>query len=278
MTRRYYSTRTGKNPNGTNIDLSMLRILIYSVYSRLNDAGFFQEHFGYYCVDQGEVPGKLGADPGAVMLFKLRKQHLWPFPEKFNEFSEEDLFDIIEFLFDHCSKPVDGHHHSYSQCGWHYHTFDKASGQTEFANRVSELLSSYKDGYELSPAGEILELAAAGTDSLLTADLPVSDANIKSRVDSAISKFRRYKSTADERRDAVRDLAGVLEYLRPQLKLVLDRQDEADLFNIANNFDIRHHNQAQKTNYDHSIWLSWIFYFYLATIHAVIRMIVRGNR
>ena len=46
---------------------------------------------------------------------------------------------------------------------------------------------------------------------------------------------------------------------------------ERDLFNLANNFGIRHHNDHQKTSYDANIWLSWMFYFYLATIHVVLR-------
>ena len=48
-------------------------------------------------------------------------------------------------------------------------------------------------------------------------------------------------------------------------------KDENDLFNIANNFGIRHHNDKQKTGYDAALWLSWMFYFYLATIHVVVR-------
>lgn len=277
MSRRYYSIRTGKNPHGSNISLVMFRSFFHSVYRGFYESGHFQEHFGYYCVDADYVPGKLGSEPGAVMMLKLRKQHLWPFPDKFADFSEEDLFDVIEFLHDHCSKPLTGQHHTYADCGWHYHTFSKHEGQDEFRTAVTELLNSYGVGYELSPEGEILEMAAHGTEPLLTADLPINDSNISGRLASAISKFRRYRSTLDERRDAVRDLADVLEYLRPQIKITLDRQDEADLFNIANNFGIRHHRQDQKNNYDQSIWLSWTFYFYLATVHAVVRMIDRGR-
>jgi hypothetical protein len=55
-------------------------------------------------------------------------------------------------------------------------------------------------------------------------------------------------------------------------KLITGSKDEGDLFNIANNFGIRHHNELQKTSYD-SIWLNWMFYFYLATVHTLVRMI-----
>lgn len=48
-----------------------------------------------------------------------------------------------------------------------------------------------------------------------------------------------------------------------------DRRLASDLFQIANEFGVRHHNQKQKqkTNYDERIWLSWMFYYYLANIH-----------
>ena len=75
----------------------------------------------------------------------------------------------------------------------------------------------------------------------------------------------------------MRDLADVLEFLRPQAKLVLASKDESDLFELANSFGIRHHNQRQKTGYDSAIWHSWMFYYYLATIHAVTRLIERSG-
>lgn len=99
------------------------------------------------------------------------------------------------------------------------------------------------------------------------------DANVVNRINAAILRYRRHGSTLDDRRQAVRDLADVLEYLRPKVKALLTSADDCDLFNIANNFGIRHHNDKQKTTYDAAIWLSWMFYFYLATIHAVLRKI-----
>ena len=99
----------------------------------------------------------------------------------------------------------------------------------------------------------------------------VDPENVEARVSTAILKFRRRGSSASDRRDAVRDLADVLEFLREEVKKVLKSADESDLFNLANNFGIRHHRKGQKTDYDQSIWLSWMFYYYLATIHACVR-------
>ena len=53
--------------------------------------------------------------------------------------------------------------------------------------------------------------------------------NIENRINSAILKFRSYRSSQEERRDAVRNLADILEFLKPKLKLVLTQKDESDL-------------------------------------------------
>ena len=110
-------------------------------------------------------------------------------------------------------------------------------------------------------------------ESLLQEQLPEYDPeNVEVRVKGAIQKFRNRHSSPDDRRDAIRDLADVLEFLRPKLKTVMTQQ-EKDLFNIANNYDIRHHNEKQKKDYDKPIWYSWMFYFYLSTIHTAVRLI-----
>ena len=220
------------------------------------------------------IAGKLGSDIEAAMFWKLRKTELWPIQNKCDFYSEDDLFDAIEFLHDCVSKPVDGWRHTFNDCGWHYRTFSQDTGRQEFRDEINELLRDYKDGYELSEEGEILALAEPGLEPLLQAHLPEYDPkNVETRVNAAVRKFRNRHSSPDDRRDAIRDLADVLEFLRPKLKEVLTKQDENDLFNIANNFDIRHHNDKQKANYDKPIWYSWMFYFYLATIQASVRLI-----
>jgi hypothetical protein len=49
-------------------------------------------------------------------------------------------------------------------------------------------------------------------------------------------------------------------------------QDESALFNIANNYAIRHHKAEQKDDYD-DVWLRWLFYFYLSTVHLVLGLV-----
>lgn len=55
------------------------------------------------------------------------------------------------------------------------------------------------------------------------------------------------------------------------------KDDESALFNIANNFWIRHNNRKQKLDYDDEVWLRWMFYVHLSTIHTVLRIKARKS-
>jgi hypothetical protein len=276
--RRYYSVRTGKNSGAVKFSIEQLRSLFLAAYEDFSEKNYFQEHFGYWCVDDQEVHGKLGANiPGKVTLH-IRKDNLWPIGDKCGEYSEDDVFDMIEFLYEHISKPLEGRYHSYGGCGYHYSSFDRDTGRSEFRAAINAFLRDYSDGFELSLDGEILTLGEPTLAPLETAKIPTFDPkNVDSRIELAVRKFRRYRSSVTDRRDAIRDLADVFEFLRPRLKKILTSKDEADLFNIANNFAIRHHDGKQKENYDKSIWLSWMFYFYLATIHASLRLLQKAK-
>lgn len=272
--RRYYSVRKGINPNSASIDLRLLKTLFIETYTDLLNKDFFQESFGYYCVDEGDVPGTLGSNIKAQFQRRLRKDDLWPIYEKCQDYTEDDLFDVIELLYDLVSKPCEGTYHSFNNCGWHYSSFDRDAGRNQYRIAINELLADYDDGYELSEEGEILLNGQDSLDQLMQAPLPPLDPeNVNGRVTAAVMKFRRYHSTSDDRRDAIRDLADVLEYLRPKLSVVITDNDENDLFNLANRFGIRHHNDRQKTTYDKAVWYNWMFYYYLATIHAVTRLL-----
>jgi hypothetical protein len=276
--RRYYSIRTGKHPTGAKLDLPMLLRLFYSLFCDFERKGYFQEAFGYTCVDVGDVNGTIGPDIEAYLFLKLRKDNLWPINDKYRQYTEEDLFDIIELLYDHISKPTHGKYHDWNECGWHYDKFDRDLGQEEFRIRINEILKDYQ-GFELAKNGEILSTAISGAEDLfLPAKLEYDTNNIDNRIERAVLKFRRYHSSLDDKKDSVKELADVLEFLRPKLGMAITKKDEGDLFNIANNFGIRHHNEKQKTDYDKEIWLDWMFYHYIATLNTIIRMLKKAEQ
>ena len=272
--RRYWSQRHGAD--GGRVSLPVACRLFRSLLASLSERGYFQEQIGFSCIDAGDVLGEAGPNPEGYALRKTRLEGVWPVTDAALDWDELHLMTAIEFAHDHISRPVAGDFHSYGGCGWHYETFDPAKGQEEFRHEVNSIIGDLGEGFELGVDGEIVRTAPSGLAALVEAPLPrQSGAITRETLDDAIRKFRTRSSSTSDRRDAVRDLAGVLELLRPKLKTVLMSPDERDLFNIANNFAIRHENGRQRRNYDPAIWLSWMFYFYLATIHAALRLIER---
>ena len=270
--RNYYSVRTGKISPDQQVNFEVLKKLFSVTYNKLNTDGYFQKYFGINCED-GYIPGELGEEIEAMIFVNLRKDNLYPIYQNLPNYTEDDFFDIIEFLYDHCSKGLNGHYHNWNNCGYHYVEFNDIEGQKQYRELLNPILREYKDGFEISESGEILILSDNGLSNLFEADIPTNEKeNVFNKINSAILKFRRYKSTLDDRREAIRELADVLEFIRPAIKEHLNKKDENDIFNIANNFGIRHHNKDQQTEYDKAIWYSWIFYYYLATLHAVLRM------
>lgn len=272
MAHNYYSQRKGTNPNINGLPLSDTLDLFNRVYSQMQEDGYFDEAFGYWCVDAGQIDGKV-RDIELELLLTVRKKGLWPPHEVGNYYTEDDFFDVIEFMYQHVSKPIEGTLHSYADCGMHWETFNQSEGRLEFRTKINVVLGHYEKSFELSDIGEVLHKPEAGFEALFEADVPSKDTNVVGRLNAAILRYRRHGSTLDDRRQAVRDLADVLEYLRPKIKSLLTAADDKDLFNIANNFGVRHHNDKQRTTYDAALWLSWMFYFYLATIHVILRKI-----
>ena len=85
--------------------------------------------------------------------------------------------------------------------------------------------------------GEILLKGGLGLHELLATEISVHDPkNVDEKVKYAVQKFRRHRASVEDKKEAARILADVLEFLRPQIKQLPLTKDEGDLFNIANNF------------------------------------------
>jgi hypothetical protein len=276
MVKKYWSQRKGLT---AKFDLSTLTIAIKSIFCDFFDKGYFQEYYGYDCVDVGYVYGKAGIDISNFIFRKIRRQIIWPL--EFDSFDEDTLFDIIELLHDTISFPVEGYFHQYAGCGYHYSSFDILKGQDEYRKEVNEIIVDYKSSYILNSEGIIQHLLTSGLNELTMAKIPSEigeDKKIDNKIERAVAKYRDRHSTFLDRKEAIRELADVLEYLKSTLKDNMTTDDEKellkiqkDLFNIANNFQIRHNNESQKDNYSLS-WMSWIFYLYLSSIHLLLRI------
>jgi len=263
-----------------------IRRLVVHCLDDFRERGYMQEAFGIECVD-GDSDGTLGRDPDAYFLRTILREGIWPYwrvdptteawatPQSiWTTWDEDTLFDVVEVMHDLVSKPTKGSYHDYAECGMHYWDFNRTAGQDEFRQELNVVLRLNDPPYEMDGLGQIIEGAPEEFRTLLGAPVPPGTEHdlVMSKIDAAVARFRTRGASIDDRRHAVRDLADVLEALRPDIKQSMMSADEGALFNIANNFAIRHNNRQQRGDYDRVTWLRWTFYVYLATIHAVLRI------
>jgi hypothetical protein len=296
MDQAYYSQRTGRGPLADPAVEDISRALTLAV-SEMWRRDYMQEWHGFDCVDSGKVEGRAAMPLAEHIEAETGWRSAWPLHEPLIDLpddvqvsgaewdrqlrgEEDKLFDLIEYFHRHVSQGIGDEHgsqyHDHGGCGWHYQVFDPAPAQALFRQRMNRVLASYRGGFEVSDSGQVEHRAHDGLDQLIGAQLPVLGADIAGRVAGAIALYRNRGRTEQDLRLAVRELFDVLEKIRPAVKAEMLRGDEADLFNIANNFTIRHLNEKQKGNYDSTLWHSWMFYVNLSTIHLITRLMNRN--
>jgi hypothetical protein len=273
--KQFFSQRAGRGAASAGLPLHDVKDIFVRVFEQLDAEGYFAEALGQDCTD-GPIVGKI-PDLQTEILIQVGKADLWPISTRHGAYTEDDLFDFLEFCYEIVSKPTESWYHSWNSCGEHYIKFSKAEGKVHYRDRVNKILAHYEKKYELSGEGYIQSGVDAGLENLFVAPITAAKATTQDRINAATLKFRRHGASLDDRRHAVRDLADVLEELRPDIQQILTKADEKDLFRIANGFGIRHSNDKQQTNFDAAVWLSWMFYFYLATIYAVLAKLDKGS-
>ncbi len=272
MTRRYYSSR--KQPK--NLTAKDLHSRLIALFEFFREKDYFKEKTS---LTSQYFPDSLKHE--AAIFLGIR-----PFPLSNwldSDMTEDHIFDMFEFLYDRVSKPGEYVEFIGATGGsfTDYASYDELAGKDHFRASANAILADWKSGFELTHEGDIRTLGSSGLQYIFDADiLKFDEENVETKVRKALSKWRSRHRSVDDMKEAVRLLADVFEFLQKSnhLKVALDTKDSSDLFNIANNFAIRHHNAKQKSNYDPFIWYSWMFHFYLATYHASIRLIYKRHK
>jgi hypothetical protein len=272
MSRRYYSSRKGAG----SLTLQQLYSKLQSVYALYRDRDYFKGSAG---ITKLELPDLIKREAEISLTFQLFPITQW----SESDVTEDHVFDAIEFLYDHVSEP--GNWVSMAtETNFYYYDYDgydREVGRSDFRKKVNSFLADYKSGFELSKDGAVQTMGSDGLQHILNADvIEYDEANVDSKVRRAIAKWKSRHAGLEEKKEAIRELADVFEWLKKTKRLaeVLESKDESALFDLANNFAIRHHNPKQKGNYDAAIWFSWIFHFYLATYHAAVRLLIRNEK
>jgi hypothetical protein len=260
-----------------SVDIVIARRYLVSTINSFWARGYLAEWMGYDCLRDGRQPGLAGTDAEAYAQVRARVA-VWPPAVHAGAWDLAALVRATKFFHDHVSKPLELIDHSALGCGPHPRTFDREEGRVEFRIVANDVLEQLDPPLQIAADGSVEAKLGVGLAEFLN-ERPTGTiaGRYVPRISAAVSKFQRSTTPADQK-DAVRDLADLLELLRPEMATILTNQDEADLFNIANNFAIRHANARQRANYDNSVWMPWIFYWYLAAIHSVVNALDRRGQ
>lgn len=280
--RPYYAARAGASVRGGDQGApgSADRTTIVQrdwnrVVNDLLDRGYLEQVAPRECVDANEALPKPDEALDHVFAQHLGVEGLWsPRPA---EWEQGTFFSMIEVVHDLVARPRGRRYHSWNQCGYHYSNFAKAPAQMLYRWTVNRLLERNEIPLRLAKSGEdvgrlvhtVTDDRARLIDQAISTTSGAGDA-----VRHAVALFRARGARREQKRSACIALAGVLEQRRSRIKTELLSRDEGALFQIANQFDVRHRNADQRGDYDDA-YLDWIFWWYLATIELIDRLTER---
>jgi DNA-directed RNA polymerase subunit F len=145
---------------------------------------------------------------------------------------------------------------------------------------VNNLLRAYKTGYYLVPStGFVMEQPNEALEKQLSYDGEGMPEDVYEQLKSASQSFYRFDADKESKKKAIASLADILENVRGEVKDLLNSEygvpkNEHDklIFDIVNNYNIRHDNQRQKTSYSKDIWYEWMMQYYTSVIIAFYKL------
>jgi hypothetical protein len=114
-------------------------------------------------------------------------------------------------------------------------------------------------------------------DELVEKALQTPNPSDRNAVRHAIVLYRSRGADREIKRSAVLALHRVLEDRRTLIQTEVMSKGPGALFQIANQFDLRHSGERQRTDY-HDAYLDWIFWWYLATLELTDRIVCQSGR
>ncbi|WP_256790093.1 MULTISPECIES: hypothetical protein [Frankia] len=268
----YWRERARGRRGPVSLSMNALARQYVDLVRELEVAGYFERRFGKDCVDDQYDPS-----PAYLIEDAFGGETTWPIDPEMLATDRENLFQMIEVLHDFVARPRQRRHHSFGECGWHHSEFDLASGRTVYRWRVNSLLRRSDIRYRLADegadVGRLVDVTDDERSELVRSLLARETSEQDDQVRHAISLFRGRGAGRHQRRSAVAALALVIEERRHGiLREVLAKSDRGALFDIANNFHIRHQDAKQKRDYD-DFYLDWVFWLYLSTVELMNRII-----
>lgn len=268
--RNYAARRRDAHPPHA-LDFNETRALFAENLTALLEGGYLDDALGPSCCDAAEPQDGQLVLQGLVDL----DAPLWPISDDVVSAWDEDTFlSVIEAYFDLVARPRRRTWHDYCR-EWDYEDFSRPVGQEVYLWKVNILLERSTIPLSLSAGGldrgQLVTRVDDPRADLYELPSQMTQAYEADDVAHAIQLWRSRHASRADKRDAVTRLANLLEPHRPLLAQGVGKPDTDALFNIANNFDLRHHNARQHRDYPEEV-LDWLFWWYLATLELATRL------
>jgi hypothetical protein len=284
---RYYRARQMPLETPAPLRVAETKSAFAGIVAELASLGYFERAFGSYCYDSEDKPDVEGQRQLSDLLGENQfggapQFRLWPMRPKDGGdpsavWPDGLFYDLIEALHDLVARPLSRSWHDFAR-EWDYYDYAKRPGQAVYRWRVNELLDRSEVPLRLAETGEdtgrLVTSAGDARDDLVERALQSPEPRVQERIAHAVAQFRDRHATPHTKRDATRTLADVLELRRALLKQELFTKDERQLFQLANEFALRHFTEQQKADYD-PVFLDWVFWWFLATIELTDRLLAR---
>ncbi len=264
--KQYYSERNGLLRDNFKINLSELRQMFYDSYLYFYKKGAFK--YAFYGID-GDTTKKLSPSmapsPEVYLQLKTQFKKVFPIDDYYEKYDESTLFSIIEILYDHI-----GIYDYYS------HSIKREVLKDEYSTIVNNFLKLYSEGYYLEPTkGFIMKIPNQALMEQLkfsNSDNEIPDKEYITLL-SATKAFYSFDASTEDKKKAVCSLADILEDIRYDLQDILNTEYGTNknkhdklIFDVVNNFNFRHNNNKQISNYSTEIWYDWAMQYYTSVI------------
>lgn len=277
---KFYSRRENKlTPSFLSDDLNYFRKLFSATFSDFSNKGMFNEAFGYSdkngYFNNGVITSSWNEITiNNILLLYINKDHLWPINENYEYYTEEDCFDLIEYLYTIVSEPKSKYERDKYGMSYEKIIFDRESGKEKYLDYINDILFRYGDKYEFSQVGRI-EIKRNEAEKQLCCEVRDESDEIHENdvlIDNAINEFVLSRGNEDKMYSAILLLHTVFESLEGIVVEGLST-DENQLFNIINNYGIRHKNKSKGDITRKDLVFPWLFYSMLATINLKLKYI-----
>ena len=292
MKRLFTERHGGMKPRVSEELDELCRVgLLQLVEARISEE-WFGLNFPFACSDGlGNAGTDIGKLKGKMATYGVIRPDEWSCAGQ--NPADGQVFDLIEFSYEHIAEPIAGSNHPYLQ-HTHY-SYNQRAGQTKFEEEVNRLFERNGMAFELKH-GQVTRMAPAGLQEALAETVfHTGDMVLNELLEDASHKFLNRDSKV--RRESLEKLWDAWERLktiepgkdkRVQATALLAKasiepsfqerlgKEARELTDIGNKFMIRH-TETNKVPISESTHIDYLFHRMFAIIRLLLKSSGRGG-